>query len=72
MEFKILRMSKRVQSKLAILGFRRENVDLFREVLSSVIWNKAMEGRGAQESWPVFKDYLLQVQEQHILRKKKS
>ena len=33
---------------------------------------KAMEGRGAPESWSVFKDHLLQAQKQCILRKRKA
>lgn len=40
--------------------------------LSSVTWDKAMEGRGAPESWSVFKDHLLQAQEQCIVRKRKA
>jgi len=45
------------------------NFELFRELLGR---EKALEGRGAQEGWLVFKDYLLQAQKQHILRKRKT
>ena len=72
MEFKILRMSKRVHSKLATLDFRRADFELFRELLGRVTWDKALEGRGAQESWSVFKDHLLQAQKQCILRERKA
>jgi len=61
-EFKILRVSERVHSKLATLGFRRADLELFRELLGRVTWEKALEGKGAQESWSIFKDHLLQAQ----------
>jgi len=48
--FKILRVSKRVHSKLATLDFRRADFELFRELLGRVTWEKALEGREAQES----------------------
>jgi len=35
-EFKILRASKRMHSKLATLDFRRADFDLFRELFSRV------------------------------------
>ena len=71
-EFKILRESKRMHSKLATLDFRRADFELFREVFGRVTWEKALEGRGAQESWLVFKDHLLQAQKQSISRKRKA
>ena len=57
-QFKILRASKTVLNKLATLDFRRADFELFRELLGRVTWDKALEGRGAQESWSVFKDRL--------------
>ena len=71
-EFEILRVSKRVCSKFATLDFRRADFELLRELLGRVTWKKALEGRGAQESWLVFKDHLLQAQKQCIPRKKKA
>ncbi|GAB0179072.1 hypothetical protein GRJ2_000372500 [Grus japonensis] len=62
-EFKILRAVRRAHSKLTALDFRRADFGLFRDLLGSVPWDKALEGRGAQESWLVFKDHLLQAQE---------
>ena len=58
-EFKILGVSKRVCNKLATLDFRRADFELFREVFGRVTWEKALEGRGAQECWLVFKDHIL-------------
>ncbi|GAB0179421.1 hypothetical protein GRJ2_000407400 [Grus japonensis] len=62
-EFKILRAARRVHSKLTTLAFRRADFGLFRDLLGRLPWDKVLEGRGAQESWLVFKDHLLQAQE---------
>ena len=45
---------------------------LSRDLLGRVPWDKALEGRGAQESWLIFKDHLLQAQERCIPTKRKS
>jgi len=62
-EFKILRAARRVCTKLPALDFRRANFGLLRDLLGRIPWDKALEGRGAQESWSVFKGHLLQAQE---------
>ncbi|GAB0176205.1 hypothetical protein GRJ2_000085700 [Grus japonensis] len=62
MEFKILRAARRVHSKLTTLDFRRADFGLFRDLLGRVPWDKVLEGRGAQDSWFVFVDHLLQTQ----------
>jgi len=54
------------------MDFRRSDLDLFRELLGRVTWDQALEGRGAQKSWSVFKDHLLQAQKQCILRKRNA
>jgi len=72
MEFKILRAARRVCSKLTILNFRRADFGLLRDLLGRIPWDKALEGRGTQESWSVFKDHLLQAQERCIPTKRKS
>jgi len=50
-EFRILRAVRRRRSKLTTLDFRSADFDLFRDLLSRVLRDKALEGRGAQESW---------------------
>ena len=72
MEFKILWAVRRAHSKLTTLDFRRAGFDLFRDLLGRLPLDIALEGRGAQESWIIFKDHLLQPQEQCILTKRKS
>ncbi|KFW61745.1 hypothetical protein AS28_00352, partial [Pygoscelis adeliae] len=59
-------------SELTTLDFRRADFGLFRDLLGRVPWDKAPEGRGAQESWVMFKDHLLQAQERCIPTKRKS
>ncbi|GAB0182454.1 mitochondrial enolase superfamily member 1 [Grus japonensis] len=71
-EFKILRAARRARSKLTTLDFRRADFGLFRDLLGRIPWDKALEGRGAQDSWLVFKGHLPQAQEQCIPTKRKS
>jgi len=71
-EFKMLRAARRVHSKLTTLDFRRADLSLFRDLLGRVLRAEALEGRGAQESWLIFQDHLLQAQETCIPTKRKS
>ncbi|GAB0207656.1 mitochondrial enolase superfamily member 1 [Grus japonensis] len=71
-EFRILRAARRVCSKLTTLEFRRADFGLFRDLLGRIPWDKALEGRGAQDSWLIFEGHLLQAQEQCIPTKRKS
>ncbi|KFV20393.1 hypothetical protein N340_12155, partial [Tauraco erythrolophus] len=54
------------------LDFRRADFGFFRDLLARVPWDEALERRGAQESWLIFKDHLLQAQERCIPTKRKS
>jgi len=71
-EFRILRAVRSVHRKLTTLEFRRAEFGLFGDLLGRAPWDKALEGRGAQESWLICKDHLLQTQEQRIPTKRKS
>ncbi|GAB0181417.1 hypothetical protein GRJ2_000607000 [Grus japonensis] len=71
-EFKILRAARRAHTKLTTLDFRRADFGLFRDLLGRIPWDKALEGRGAQDSWLVFKGHFLQAQERCIPTKRKS
>ncbi|GAB0210101.1 mitochondrial enolase superfamily member 1 [Grus japonensis] len=71
-EFKILRIVRRAHSKVTTLDFRRADFGLLRDLLGRVPWDKALEGRGAQDSWLIFKGHLLQAQERCIPTKRKS
>ncbi|GAB0206541.1 mitochondrial enolase superfamily member 1 [Grus japonensis] len=71
-DFRILRAARRARSKLTALGFRRADFGLFRDLLGRIPWDKALEGRGAQDSWLIFRGHLLQAQERCIPTKRKS
>ncbi|GAB0206751.1 mitochondrial enolase superfamily member 1 [Grus japonensis] len=71
-EFRILRAARRVHSKLTTLDFGRADFGLFRDLLARIPWDKALEGRGSQDSWLIFKGHLLQAQERCIPTKRKS
>ncbi|GAB0203792.1 mitochondrial enolase superfamily member 1 [Grus japonensis] len=71
-EFRILRAARRVHRKLTTLDFRRADFGLFRDLLGRIPWDNALEGRGAQDSWLIFKGHLLQAQERCIPTKRKS
>ncbi|KAM4642928.1 uncharacterized protein AAGF69_015296 isoform 1-T2 [Amazona ochrocephala] len=62
-EFEILRTVRRACSKLTAMDFKRAHFGLVRNLLSKVPWGIALEGRGAQDCWLIFKDHLLQAQE---------
>lgn len=52
-------LGQQVSIKLTTLHFIRSDFRLFRDMLRGVPWDKALEGRRAQESWLQFKEYLL-------------
>lgn len=57
-EFRILRRVSRAHD----LG-HQDTSALQRDCSCSLPWNKALNGKGAQESCLIFKDYVLQGQE---------
>ncbi|GAB0202872.1 hypothetical protein GRJ2_002752800 [Grus japonensis] len=71
-EFKIVRTVRRAHNKLTTLDFQRADFSLFRDLLGRIPWDKALEGRGAQDSWLIFKGHLLQAQERCIPTKRKA
>ncbi|GAB0195030.1 mitochondrial enolase superfamily member 1 [Grus japonensis] len=71
-EFRILKAARRAHSKLTTLDLRRADFGLFRDLLGRIPWDKALEGRGAQDSWLIFKGHLLQAQERCVPTKRKS
>lgn len=50
MEFEILRKARKVHRKLTTLAFRRAAFALLRDLPHTVSWDKALEGRGTQQS----------------------
>lgn len=59
MEFRIFRGEKMANSKFTMLFFERADLGLFKDLLGSVLWNKALGGeKGAQESWLICRHHL--------------
>lgn len=61
-EFRTLRIKKKVTSKLTILDFKRADFGVFKNLIGRIPWNKALEGTDVQEHWLEFKNHLLQPQ----------
>jgi len=57
--FRILRGGSRATSKIKTLDFRRANFGLFQCLLRGIPWVRALEGRGIQESWLLYKHHFL-------------
>ncbi|MCQ4078975.1 hypothetical protein FK519_29925, partial [Klebsiella pneumoniae] len=70
-EFKIHGAARKIHGKLSALDFRKADFGLFRDLMGQVPWEVALEGRGAQESWSIFKEHLLQAQQRCIPMKNK-
>ena len=66
LEFKIFSVMRKKDSRVATLDFRRANFPLFRELFGRVPWDSAVEGLGVDECWSVFKNHLLEAEEQAI------
>ena len=58
-KFRILHGRSRAMSRVTALDFKRANFDHFKDLLEGIPW--ALEGRGVQESWTVFKDHFLRA-----------
>ncbi|PKU48939.1 glycerol kinase [Limosa lapponica baueri] len=50
-EFRIVGSRHKTTSRIETLDFRRANFDLFKKLFGEVPWVRALEDRGAQESW---------------------
>lgn len=60
--FKNLKAVRRVHFKFTSLA----ECGLFKDLLSTVPWDRALDGKGSQECWLDFKDHLFQAQEGFI------
>jgi len=59
-------------SKASSADFMKADFGLFRDLLRRIPWDTTLVQRGAQESWLMFKDHLLQAQERCIPTERKS
>ncbi|PKU46097.1 rna-directed dna polymerase from mobile element jockey- hypothetical protein [Limosa lapponica baueri] len=71
-EFRIVSSTRKPISRTETLDFRRANFDLFKKLLGEIPGDKALESRGAHESWSIFKHCFLPVQERCIPKSTKT
>lgn len=53
-EFRILRGRQKAISRIAILGFTGAYFSLFEDLFGGITWFRALEGKGAKESWTIY------------------
>lgn len=65
-QFVILRDVSLAKSKVRTFNFRRANFQLFKKLVDEIPWDTVLRERGSDQSWQVFKDIFLRVQELSI------
>jgi len=72
-EFRILHGGSRAINRITTLDMRRVNSGFLKDLLGGITWFSALESRGFQENWSLFKYHFLHAQDRCIpLRKKPS
>lgn len=62
-DVRILRGTGKANSRITTLDFWKADWNPFRDLFGKIPWETALERRGVQESWLVFKDHLLHAKE---------
>lgn len=65
-EFNIFSLTRKSDSRVVTLDFRRSNFKLCSEVSRRPPWESAFEGLVVHKYWSVFKNHILEAQEQEI------
>lgn len=65
-EFRILHEGNKAVSRTTTLNFRRANFGLLKDLLGGIPRVKALEEKGVEESWLIFKHQFLQTQDLYI------
>ncbi|XP_075302833.1 uncharacterized protein LOC142365677 isoform X1 [Opisthocomus hoazin] len=65
-DFRILRGGSRAISRIKTLDLKRANCGVFKELVGGIPWARALEGRGVQECWSLFKHHVLHTQNLRI------
>jgi len=71
-EFRILCGRNRILNRITALDFSRDNLGLFNQLLGEILWDRVLEGKGAQDGKLAFKDHFFQAQDQSTLTGRKS
>lgn len=56
-DFRILKVRIKANSRIAILKFRRADFGLFMVFLERIPWDTVLERREIQETWMILKNY---------------
>lgn len=48
------------------MDFRKAIFEVFKDLLGSILWVRALEDKGAQESWLTFKHNFFHAQDQYV------
>lgn len=64
--FRNLGAGRKRKNSSRTLDFKKAGSGLFKDLFRRVAQDKALKGRGKQESWIIFKDYLLPAKESTI------
>jgi len=57
---------RQVKSKIRMLNFRKADFQLFRELVNKIPWETVLTGKGAEQSWQIFKEAFFRVHELSI------
>jgi len=61
-----------VKSKVRTLNFRKENFQLFKELVNGTPWETALRSKGGEQRWQIFKDAFHRMRELSVPRCEKS
>ena len=71
-EFTVLSDMGKAMSIFSILNFRKDNFQLFMQLVSRTPWETVLRDRRPEQSWQIFKDAFHRAQELSVPRCKKS
>ena len=69
LEFVLWRDMRQTKSEIRKLNFRKEKIQLLRELVNKILWKTVLTGKGVEQSWQIFKEAFLRDQELSIPNK---
>ena len=67
-EFILWRDMRKAKSKIRKLNFRKAHFQLIRKLVNKTSWKTVLMGKGGEQSWQIFKEGFLRMQELFIPR----
>jgi len=52
-----------VKIRIKILNFKKANLQYFKELTDGIPWETALRGEGTEQSWQLYYDIFLRMQE---------